>query len=178
MKFVILVVGLLFSSAISGCTNQKNRQGSHQLNSVIPPEKFIEMNRQLVEAEQAEIAHYVEQNQLNMEVTATGMWYSISEPGTGSRVLAGNVVTLDYKVWLLDGTLIYDSEELGPKVFKVGQGGVESGLEEGILMLRDNGKAIFLMPPHLAHGHLGDDNKIPYRAIIKYEVKVIDVKGN
>jgi FKBP-type peptidyl-prolyl cis-trans isomerase len=32
------------------------------------------------------------------------------------------------------------------------------------------------MPPHLAYGLIGDDNKIPARAIIVYDVEVIDFR--
>ena len=63
------------------------------------------------------------------------------------------------------------------KVFLVGQGGVESGLEEGVLLLKQGSKATFLMPPHLAHGLVGDDDRIPARAILKYKVEVVDVKN-
>src|SRR5690554_7176596 len=49
------------------------------------------------------------------------------------RSVAGKVVSLNYEIRLLDGTLCYSSDEDGMKVFLVGQGGVESGLEEGVL---------------------------------------------
>jgi FKBP-type peptidyl-prolyl cis-trans isomerase len=50
-------------------------------------------------------------------------------------------------------------------------------LEEGILLLKKGSKATFIMPPHLAHGLLGDDDRIPSRAILRYEIEVIDVKN-
>jgi FKBP-type peptidyl-prolyl cis-trans isomerase FkpA len=59
----------------------------------------------------------------------------------------------------------------------VGRGGVESGLEEGILLLNEGGRAQFIMPPHLAHGLIGDDNQIPSRSIILYEIEVVEVKN-
>jgi FKBP-type peptidyl-prolyl cis-trans isomerase len=31
------------------------------------------------------------------------------------------------------------------------------------------------MPPHLAHGLLGDENKIPPRSVIVYDLHLIDV---
>ena len=59
--------------------------------------------------------------------------------------------------------------------FKVGFGGVESGLEEGVLLLRTGDKARFIMPPHLAHGLIGDGDCIPMRAIIIYDVELVRV---
>jgi FKBP-type peptidyl-prolyl cis-trans isomerase len=54
---------------------------------------------------------------------------------------------------------------------------VESGLEEGILLLREGDKAKFILPPHLAHGLLGDDNKIPARSIIVYDLELLSLEN-
>ncbi|SFE91040.1 FKBP-type peptidyl-prolyl cis-trans isomerase [Thermophagus xiamenensis] len=169
------VILSFFLVSFCSCSGSQNRD--ERGNSVnIPLETYIKVNRKLVEKEQEKIKQYVEDNQLDMHATGTGLWYRIDEPGTGDFIQKGQIVTLDYKIKLLDGTLCYDSEELGPKEFLVGRGGVESGLEEGILMLKNGGRALFIMPPHLAHGLIGDDEKIPSRAIIIYEVEVVDVK--
>jgi len=61
-------------------------------------------------------------------------------------------------------------------VFEVGHGGVENGLEEGILMMKNKEKYRFIMPPHKAHGLLGDLNKIPARSTIIYYVEVLDIQ--
>jgi len=53
---------------------------------------------------------------------------------------------------------------------------VESGLEEGILLLRVGDKATFIMPPHLAHGLQGDGDRIPARSIIMYDVLLLKVE--
>ncbi len=159
------------------CSNSQNRKKQQSRSSQITLERYIEINRQLVGEEQKTIARYVEDQGLDMHRTETGLWYVISEEGAGNNVVKGKVVSLDYKIWLLDGTLCYSSANDGQKVFLVGQGGVESGLEEGILMLKKGSKATFIMPPHLAHGLIGDDDRIPSRAILRYEVEVIDVKN-
>ena len=56
----------------------------------------------------------------------------------------------------------------------MGIGGVESGLEEAILKLRKNSVAVLILPSHLAHGLLGDSNRIPPKAALVYKIKVID----
>ncbi|WP_227625428.1 FKBP-type peptidyl-prolyl cis-trans isomerase [Geofilum rubicundum] len=140
-------------------------------------ERYIEINKQLVGEEQKVIARYVEEQELDMQTTETGLWYSITEQGVGDFIEAGKVVSLEYKISLLDDTVCYSSENDGQKVFLVGQGGVESGLEEGILLLKKDSQATFIMPPHLAHGLIGDDDRIPSRAILRYEVEVVEVKN-
>ena len=112
-----------------------------------------------------------------METTETGLWYMIYEKGTGIPSSNGKIATIKYNVYLLDGTLCYSSEKTGPKKFTIGKGGVERGLEEGVLMLHMGDKARFILPPHLAQGLTGDGNKIPSRSIILYEVELTQISN-
>lgn len=137
---------------------------------------MVGANRILVKKDQEKIKAYIQQNNLSLEESETGLWYGISKEGTGDKAVKGQVATLAYKVSLLDGTLCYDSNTLGVKEFRIGQGGVEAGLEEGLLMLRVGSKATFIMPPHLAHGLPGDGNKIPARSIIVYDVELLKLQ--
>ena len=167
---------VLFSMmSICSCSGSQNRNNNNQSNQ-IPLETYIKVNRSLVAKEQTKIKAYLDSQNIKMNRTGTGLWYVIDDPGEGGQVKRGEIVTIDYQVKLLDGTICYDSDESGPREFEVGRGGVESGLEEGILLLKEGSKARFIMPPHLAHGLVGDDDKIPARAIIRYEVEVVDIK--
>ena len=172
-KFIVLTL----LTTISSCSGSQNTGNTNNKHGQIPLETYIKINRSLVEKEQKKIKAYVEEHNLEMKKTGTGLWYSIEKEGDGQKVKKGQIVTIDYEVKLLDGTLCYSSENLGPKEFLVGQGGVESGLEEGILLLKPGSKALFIMPPHLAHGLVGDDDQIPARSIILYEVEVLDVRN-
>jgi len=138
--------------------------------------KLIEMNRALVRKDRLRIEGYVSRNNLDMKETGTGLWYSILRNGNGEKVKSGVRVNLDFSVSLLDGHECYNSQKEGIKTFVVGQGGVESGLEEGILLMHIGDKAKFIMPPHLAYGLTGDANKIPARAIIIYDVELLSIQ--
>lgn len=173
-KIMLLAIMITFSS----CSGSQTRDGKKDNDGRIPLETYINVNRSLVEREQKKIEQYVRKHNLDMEATGTGLWYGIDSAGKGEKIKKGQVITLDYEIKLLDGTVCYSSEKSGPKEFLVGQGGVESGLEEGVLLLKPGAEARFIMPPHLAHGLIGDDDKIPSRAIIVYEVKVLNVKNN
>jgi FKBP-type peptidyl-prolyl cis-trans isomerase FkpA len=52
---------------------------------------------------------------------------------------------------------------------------VEAGLEEGILLMHKGGKAKFILPSHLAFGLIGDQNKIPGKSTLIYDVNLIDL---
>lgn len=139
-------------------------------------EALISVNRLLIQKDKEKIVEYQKQHQLTLQETSSGLWYAVMYKGSGNKAEAGNRVTLAYEVSLLDGSTCYDSDSLGLKQFVVGKGGVESGLEEGILMLHEGSKALFIMPPHLAHGMPGDGNRIPARAILVYQVELIKVE--
>jgi FKBP-type peptidyl-prolyl cis-trans isomerase len=138
-------------------------------------ESLEEINRLLVDKDTELIKSYIERRGWEMNMTKSGLWYMIYEDGTGNLIQKGDYITYNYKVWLLDGTLIYTSDELGEKSFVVGKGGVESGLEEGVLLLKEKSKARLILPPHLAHGLIGDENKIPARSILVYDIEILNI---
>ena len=107
-----------------------------------------------------------------MKTTDSGLWYMIYHSGQGEKAVTGKIATLEYTLSLLDSTVCYS----GQKEFRLGQGGVESGLEEGVLLMRTGDKARMVMPPHLAHGLTGDGICIPRRAIILYDVELVNIK--
>jgi FKBP-type peptidyl-prolyl cis-trans isomerase len=72
--------------------------------------------------------------------------------------------------------MVYDAERDGLKSFLIGKGGVESGLEEAILLMRKGDKARLVIPSHLAWGLLGDQKKIPPRTAIVYEMELLNLK--
>ncbi len=132
-------------------------------------------NHRLVDAEQQEIIDFIHRRNWNMEKTGSGLHYMFYHQGRGEPAQVDKVVKIKYKVSLLTGDVIYSSEDDGVKEFIPGKGSVERGLEEGVLMMKENDKAIFILPSHLAHGVPGDGHKIPRRATIIYDVELIDV---
>jgi FKBP-type peptidyl-prolyl cis-trans isomerase FkpA len=164
MIFICIFLACRTERKPSGFTEEKLSENS---------EKLVEMNKILVKKDAERIEAFVDRQNWDMLETQTGLWYMIYHRGEGAEAQPGMIATINYSITLLDGTECYSSDETGPRQFKIGQGGVESGLEEGILLMHEGDKARFIMPPHLAHGLVGDNNKIPPRAIILYEVELI-----
>lgn len=169
----ILIILFFFFS----CSLDKNKKEENQ----VVDEKELslsleELNRRMIQYESDLIKDYVEKNSLNVIKTGTGLRYQILNEGEGELIKKGDIVSLEYELSLLSGELLYSSDNDGNKVFLVSMGGVESGLEEAILKLRKNSEAILILPSHLAHGLIGDGNRIPPKAILVYSIKVIDIK--
>lgn len=171
-KYNSILMALVLTALVSCKRNDSTTQvRNHQEEK----ESLVKVNKFLVEKDIDLIESYVKRRGWEMEVTNSGLWYMIYEEGSGPEAAEGKIITMDYRISLLDGRLCYDSKESGPRQFLIGKGGVESGLEEGVLLLRKGDKARLIMPPHLAHGLLGDEENIPARSIIIYDLEVLDI---
>lgn len=172
MHRYLCIVLLVFT--IASC-NKKGKDERKYVSPAETQENMIKANRVLVKKDRQRIAGTVERNGWDMAETETGMWFEVLSEGSGDSIVEGNKVSLNYTLSLLDGRECYSSDESGPKIFTVGRGGVESGLEQGILLCKANSKVRLILPPHLAHGLTGDGERIPARAILIYEIEVINL---
>ena len=131
-------------------------------------------NRYLLNEEEEDIANYIKRHGLEMTSTEAGLRYQILKQGSEKRIEKGEKVTLEYELGSIAGDLFYSSEKDGVKSFVVGEGGVESGLDEAMTYLHWGDQAKLIIPFHLAYGLHGDDNRIPEYATLVYTIKVID----
>ena len=131
-------------------------------------------NRYLLNEEEEDIANYIKRHGLEMTTTGTGLRYQILKQGSEKRIEKGEKVTLEYELGSIAGDLFYSSEKDGVKSFVVGEGGVETGLDEAMTYLHWGDQAKLIIPFHLAYGLHGDDNRIPEYATLVYTIKVID----
>jgi FKBP-type peptidyl-prolyl cis-trans isomerase FkpA len=138
-------------------------------------ETLLRVNKQLVENEDETIEDFISRYKWKMNKTGTGFRYWIYKNGGGKKAENNKVAKFNYTVKLLTGDVIYSSMISGPKEFLIGRGGVESGIEEGILFLRVGDKAKFIIPSHLAFGLQGDQNKIPAKASLVYDIELIEI---
>jgi len=165
----ILTAIILFT--VISCKQQDEKPDYRQVKEI--QQELVDVNKILVQKDHDIIVSYAKRRGWDMQTTDAGLWYEIYHHGQGDSVRTGDMVSMEYSLSLLDGTVCYSSDSLGIKTFRVGKGGVESGLEMGVLMLRVGDKARFIMPPHLAHGLVGDDACIPARSIIIYDIAIV-----
>jgi len=177
VKRCIFDIILLLTILIIGCNSEGDKKPKI---SVSEAKKTLEnINKGLVAKDREKIEAYIERHKLDsVSENQSGLFYLIWGEPSGPKPVTGNIVILDYKLSLLDGTLCYTSQNGKPKEFMVGHGGVESGLEMGILLMHQGQHAKFILPPHLAHGLLGDSDKIPPRSIIVYDIHLLSVIAN
>lgn len=167
---------LLFTLALLACNSTTNKSAEPGKSFSNTKQKLMGINQQLSVKDRDLIKAYIDRHRLTMKENPSGLFVYVYGESSGSPPKKGDLVTYYYRISLLDGTECYESEAGKPKSIVVGHGGVESGLEEGILLMRKGQKALFILPPHLAHGLIGDMDKIPPRASIVYEVEIVDIQ--
>jgi len=168
LHIVLLLLAILFA----GC-----RETTHQQPKVTKADMKNSMekaNRYLLSEEEQDIENYIARHELQMVSTGTGLRYQIVEQGSDKPIRNGQKVSIAYELRSIAGDMIYSSETEGIKTFVVGDGQVESGLEEAMLHLHEGDKAKIIIPYHLGYGLHGDDNKIPEYATLVYTIKLID----
>jgi len=122
------------------------------------------------------IDDYIAENNMPMQVTASGLRYSIDEPGSGDNVAYGDVIVVGFQGALLDGT-IFDQGSLGPPSFPIFQeNSFIQGFEEGLLLLNEGAQATFMLPSALAYGCFPPQGTIiGDNEILIFEVTMVSV---
>ena len=168
-KYLIL---LLLISVFS--CQEKPQKPSNPVTKNEMKNSMEKANRYLLNEEEEDIENYVKRHDLTMTSTGTGLRYQILKQGSEKKIEKGEQVTLEYELHSIAGDLIYSSENDGVKSFVVGEGTVESGLDEAMTNLHRGDVAKLIIPFHLAYGLHGDDDKIPEYATLVYTIKIID----
>lgn len=165
---VLLLLALLFACG------EKPKEPQQPVSKGDMKSSMEKANRYLVSEEEEDIANYIARHGLDMTVTGTGLRYQILSQGSEQSITKGDQVTLEYELHSIAGDLIYSSDNDGVKTFVVGEGTVESGLDEAMNYLHRGDVAKLIIPFHLGYGLHGDDNGIPEYATLVYTIKILD----
>jgi FKBP-type peptidyl-prolyl cis-trans isomerase len=168
-KYLILMLLLTLFSCGEKKPNQPQPISKQEMKN-----SMEKANRYLLNEEQEDIENYVKRHGLDMTTTGTGLRYQILKQGSERKIEKGEKVSLEYELHSIAGDLIYSSENDGIKTFVVGEGAVESGLDEAMTYLHRGDVAKIIIPFHLGYGLHGDDDKIPEYATLVYTIEIKD----
>jgi FKBP-type peptidyl-prolyl cis-trans isomerase FkpA len=110
--------------------------------------------------------------------TASGLGYTILKAGDeGARVAkAGDQVAVHYTGWLTDGKKFDSSlDRNSPFSFRLGQGTVIKGWDEGVVGMAIGEKRRLLIPSELGYGARGAGGAIPPNATLVFEVELLSL---
>ena len=125
----------------------------------------------------AEAEAKMEQLAAGFEKTESGLRYQFIQRGSGKKAENGKTVAVHYEGSLENGK-VFDSSypRKKPIEFRLGQGQVIEGWDEGIALLQVGDKARFVIPSDLAYGPSGAGGVIPPHATLIFDVELMDVK--
>ncbi|MFV8269121.1 FKBP-type peptidyl-prolyl cis-trans isomerase [Flavobacterium sp. GT2N3] len=152
MKSTLLaLVSLLFVSCLS------DNEASKPVDYTVQNEK--------------EIVDYIAKNKLTATKTDSGLYYVVTEAGTGAQPTASSNVTVAYKGYFTNGNVFDESKAEG---ISFGLNQVIKGWTEGIPFFKEGGNGILLIPAHLGYGSNGS-GPIPGGSVLVFNVKLIKV---
>ena len=152
MKSTLLaLVSLLFVSCLS------DNEASKPVDYTVQNEK--------------EIVDYIAKNKLTATKTDSGLYYVVTEAGTGAQPTASSNVTVAYKGYFTNGNVFDESKAEG---ISFGLNQVIKGWTEGIPFFKEGGNGVLLIPSHLGYGSNGS-GPIPGGSVLVFNVKLIKV---
>jgi FKBP-type peptidyl-prolyl cis-trans isomerase len=140
-------------------------------------EQSSAMNKELTVEEDIDIRLYVEQHvEYKAQITGSGLRYIPVKTTKGQQAKPGDDAHVEYSVTLLDGTPCYKTAADEVDIFRVDKSNIETGIQEGIKRMRVGEKSVLIIPSHLAHGLIGDMDKIPPLTPIVVEIELLELK--
>jgi FKBP-type peptidyl-prolyl cis-trans isomerase FkpA len=116
------------------------------------------------------IEKYLSDHNLTAQKSASGLYYIISTPGTGGHPTSQSTVTVNYKGYLLDGSVFDQTTPGQPRTF--GLDGLIQGWQEAIPMLQKGGKGTFFLPSYLGYGPSGKGS-IPGNTVLIFDITLV-----
>ncbi|MBN1598783.1 MAG: FKBP-type peptidyl-prolyl cis-trans isomerase [Bacteroidales bacterium] len=139
---------------------------------------FLNWIEDFGEYEKVVLQQFLSEEKLPVQPTGTGLFYLVIEEGKGKKIEKGDTITVNYEGKFLHGKY-FDSTIRRNQPFQFIYGTewqVIKGLEEGIGLMREGEKALFILPSDLAFGTEGSSTGIipPFTSLI-FVVEILSV---
>lgn len=120
---------------------------------------------------ESDIQDYISKNNLTPTQSTSGLYYIITKEGTGNLPVISSNVTVDYKGYLLDGT-VFDQSSAGGATFDLNR--LIAGFAEGMTYVKEGGEATLIIPSRLGYG-ISSVGAIPAGSVLLFDVKLISI---
>lgn len=140
-------------------------------------EKVTRMREAQGEANRKEGPEFLAANRKaeGWSTTASGLQYKVVKQGDGPKPTLADVVEVNYRGTLLDGTEFDSSYRRGrPAVFPLRQ--VIKGWQEALQLMPVGSTWELVLPPELAYGDQGKGREIGPDAVLKFQVELLAIK--
>jgi FKBP-type peptidyl-prolyl cis-trans isomerase FkpA len=117
------------------------------------------------------IQKYIEDNRLTAIASGTGLYYQITTAGSGAQPSAKSQVTVNYKGYLVNGS-VFDQSKIGG--YTTNLNAVIKGWQEGVPYIKKGGKIKLLIPSALGYGP-NAAGSIPANSVLIFDIELLDV---
>jgi len=149
LKIKYLAIALLFVSVMASC--KKDEDADKQ------------------------ITEFIAKNNINATKDASGLYYQIIKPGSGSFTYPGNTqITIKYEGRLLNGS-VFDDGNRKEQTFALAQ--LIQGWRIGIPKIQKGGEIRLIIPPGLGYGS-SSTGPIPGNSVLDFNIQLIDTSTN
>jgi len=132
-----------------------------------------EDNKNYDSQNEADIKKYLVENNIDAEQTESGLYYVIDKKGDGHELNNRSKVIVSYKLDLLNGKHIGETDEYGHAFDLVG--GIIPGFSEGVQLFNEGGEGTLIIPSRLAYGNHSVGN-IPAGSVLVFDIKILSTE--
>jgi len=172
-----------------------------KLQDVLPRDEFAKekesykgrVDKMLIELKEKEVSDinvYINQNNIHVKPTESGLYFIELEKGRGPSVTSGKSIKVDYSAMFINGEIfetsirdiamkydIFDSTfTYQPFQYRHGDSLTIAGWNEGLSYMKQGGRALLIVPSALAYGEEGVEGFIPPFTPLIYTVEILEVK--
>lgn len=163
---MLVCVLVLFFAQFSG---QQNSAIADELTQALPISATVTDDNNLIANNPM--------SETEAETTPSGLKYIELKEGTGATPKKGQTVVVHYTGTLSDGTKFDSSRDRNqPFKFKIGQGQVIKGWDEGLSTMKVGGRRQLIIPPDLGYGATGAGGVIPPNATLTFDVELLKIE--
>lgn len=123
------------------------------------------------------IAGYADSTHLTYEKHESGMYYIELQEGTGEGFTDESEKASVYYTGALTDGRVFDSNIGGnPFIFDLGADKTIPGFEEGVKLLKIEGRSRIVLPSSIAYGEEGSGDKIPGYTPLVFDLRLVDIQ--
>ncbi|MFH1121590.1 MAG: FKBP-type peptidyl-prolyl cis-trans isomerase [Bacteroidota bacterium] len=125
------------------------------------------------EIDDKSIREYLQKKNLTAQKTASGLYYSISVPGSSLKPGPNSLVTVHYRGYFLNDSVFETSYPGSAPTFPLS--GVIAGWHEGLQLFGEGGKGTLFIPSGLAYGKTAMPG-IPANTVLIFDIHLINIE--
>lgn len=135
--------------------------------------ELIAANKLMIKKEKQDILDYIRRYGYDMQATGSGLYYHVYAEQPSQPALAlGDAIQVHYTLSALNGDTIYGAADHKHYSLVLGKSDKESGLLEALSLMHYGEQARLIVPAHLAFGLLGDQEKVPAKTSLVYDIAI------